>query len=585
MAKAASDLHQGEEYYWSNAENSVFLYSSHKKIFQETDWSVANCGLVHSHSGKVADAADDYLARCFFEKNPDQYVNLANQMIGDWSAAIFDNSSNSLTLINALTSTVAMYYYLGKGFLAFSTILKPLLVLKSVPKRVNKPLVSNLLLTDTVRTDETVFKDIKALRSGAKAVFEQNNGHFNLSLYSYERFKSSEHHKKNSTAQFRKEGIDLFKKTIEERLTREPNTGLSLSGGLDSASIAAFAAPFMSRSNKKLKTYTFVKLFDDFEVPNNWYKDEKKPVEDIAGFVGNIESRFNQSTQSHHIDIIEQLIDNGIVPPYQLISIPWVMDLMQMAKDDGLNQLIVGIMGNSTVSFRGFHARLNESWRSKLRYKLPAFLIEPFLNRGKEKVVEWQELSFLKPALFEKYLQSGYFEKSGLRVLKNTRIYPNKELRREMKLDSGRAIEFLKELSVVKGIHATDPTYDPRIVAFCLDAPQELFGSEEGNRLLIRKGMKGLLPDGVLNNQKRGRQVGDLFLRMRADAERIEEKFKEIQEFNLTHELLDIDRMKSFLDDLKRNKPRPILQCNAFLCALAIMKFLITYAPQSQLDN
>ena len=58
------------------------------------------------------------------------------------------------------------------------------------------------------------------------------------------------------------------------------------------------------------------------------------------------------------------------------------------------------------------------------------------------------------------------------------------------------------------GIDIRTPAFDRRLVEFCIGIPQDQYLRNGCDRWLIRRAMKGRLPDVVLANKKSGVQVG-----------------------------------------------------------------------------
>ena len=69
-------------------------------------------------------------------------------------------------------------------------------------------------------------------------------------------------------------------------------------------------------------------------------------------------------------------------------------------------------------------------------------------------------------------------------------------------------------------------------------------------RSLIRRAMKGLLPDVVRLNEKRGKQAEDLAYRIRATKGEWVEALAGLEKSALAREALDLPRMHRLLDSL-----------------------------------
>ena len=85
-------------------------------------------------------------------------------------------------------------------------------------------------------------------------------------------------------------------------------------------------------------------------------------------------------------------------------------------------------------------------------------------------------------------------------------------------------------LSAACGFDVRDPTADTSVVDYCLSIPDEEFRRGDDRRRLIRRAMRGRLPDATLNATPRGMQAADWprfivpyreeFRRLLADVER-----------------------------------------------------------------
>ena len=105
-----------------------------------------------------------------------------------------------------------------------------------------------------------------------------------------------------------------------------------------------------------------------------------------------------------------------------------------------------------------------------------------------------------------------------------------------------------------------DPTFDKRLVEYCLSVPDHIYVAGGKDRLLIRKAFDGKIPPEVLWNTMRGRQSADIGHRVVKFSNTGYELLNEMTKSPLCNEILDIPRMKSILDSLcqkvsSRNNP------------------------------
>ena len=102
------------------------------------------------------------------------------------------------------------------------------------------------------------------------------------------------------------------------------------------------------------------------------------------------------------------------------------------------------------------------------------------------------------------------------------------------------------------GLQACDPTMDKRLVEFCLSIPDEQYRLNGQDRALIRRAMKGFLPEEVRLNTRRGSQAADLGRRFLAESAEVELTLAQLERSALAREVLDLGKMKGVLHALER---------------------------------
>ena len=94
-----------------------------------------------------------------------------------------------------------------------------------------------------------------------------------------------------------------------------------------------------------------------------------------------------------------------------------------------------------------------------------------------------------------------------------------------------------------------DPTFDRRVVEFCLTVPLEEFLRGGQMRSLARRAMVGRLPASTLNRTIRGRQSADWYLNLEAVRGRMAAELERLQGSPLASRMLDLARMRSLLEN------------------------------------
>ena len=85
-----------------------------------------------------------------------------------------------------------------------------------------------------------------------------------------------------------------------------------------------------------------------------------------------------------------------------------------------------------------------------------------------------------------------------------------------------------------------DPTFDRRIVEFCLTVPLEEFLRGGQLRSLARRAMVGRLPTSTLRRTKRGRQSADWYVNLEAVRGRMMAEVERLQSSPLASRMLDL---------------------------------------------
>jgi asparagine synthase (glutamine-hydrolysing) len=100
----------------------------------------------------------------------------------------------------------------------------------------------------------------------------------------------------------------------------------------------------------------------------------------------------------------------------------------------------------------------------------------------------------------------------------------------------------------VTGIEVRDPTADKRILDFCFSIPPEQYLAEGLSRSLIRRAMKGRLPDSVRLETRRGLQSADWYLPVGEALPAMRAELAMIAQSPAAREVLDLPRIHTLID-------------------------------------
>src|SRR5262249_51893359 len=105
------------------------------------------------------------------------------------------------------------------------------------------------------------------------------------------------------------------------------------------------------------------------------------------------------------------------------------------------------------------------------------------------------------------------------------------------------------------GVDVRTPALDRRLVEFCIGIPEDQYLREGCERWLLRRAMKGRLPDAVLYNKKRGAQAADWYLRLTRERNHIAGELKRLAANADVASIIDLQRLTAMLDNWPDRQP------------------------------
>jgi len=500
-----------------------------------------------------------------------------NKIVGDWSIASYDFKKNRLFLAQDPCGYTSLYFYIDSDIVIFSNLIKPLLASKKVPKEIDlQQIIARAAIISGLEKDATFYKAIKRL----------NPAHYmwvNNKTYHKERYWFPERLPLNYDISAEDAAVklkEIFIEAIRCRLRSNKPIASMLSGGLDSGSVTTIAANILKEQQTELHTFSHIPLFDvNYEtISKHKFGDERPYIEATIKHNGNITPHYIDSKKVAPLQGIHMILDILDAPIHAAANAFWIVDLINQAKQLKFGVLLSGEMGNATISWRGSQRHLlnRHSFKLMLKNKLlrPVYsYIKSFYKKIFHRDA-WQNYSYLHPEFAKKVSLNCLIEKSGRNVdFSSNHTY--KELQQRIhKFGFNPRCNFGSAFSHYFGLEMRDPTGDKRVVEFMLQLPNELFFSETGeNKQLLKLMMKGLLPDKVLFQKKKGLQSADIIERVQPDLPDIKSIITSFSTDICEIELFDKKRMLHDLQKLQEKKLSVALTTH-LLRSIEIMEFL-----------
>ncbi len=345
---------------------------------------------------------------------------------------------------------------------------------------------------DTFSLTETSYKEVFRLRAGHYLIVNQTG----CKEYCYWKLKKSRLPKMNRE-EYYQEFRKVFYNAVNSCLRNDGENCSHISGGMDSSSVTAQAAIILAKANKKL--YSFTALPNGLEGLSNrknWYYHEMPIVESVLTMYPNIIHHQHYSKTNENIyqelDLLNQYLDQ---PIRNVANLEWILSSYKFAANNDSRIILTGASGNATISWEGISLRNKlGKIRSYLKLKLkPSSTFNNFFSYANHEVLQ---------------------SKAGQRLMFNrgfildTQVY--------MLTKSSTALKSTAyALQLWYGTRNLDPTIDKVLTEFCYSLPQWVFYKDNktiNRRLLVREGLKDILPSTITGSIYRGEQASDFYL-------------------------------------------------------------------------
>ena len=480
-----------------------------------------------------------------------------SKVVGNWMCVIFDKRVNRLFIARDQGGETALFYYHNSKQFIFSSSLKGLLALDCVSKEIDYTELANIYRVFlTFSFGKTYYKNINYLSPGHSINLERNSQPAPKEYWS---FRNVPRLKLKNEEEYFEAFLDVFTQAVKCRLRNTKKIGIALSGGFDSGSVATIAAHELRRQNRQLEAFSSVPYYE--EVENDLRKtkvcNETNLIKDIANKSGNINCNFLTSENITPFEGMKRILEIVDQPVVGSANAYWLADLVDNAKESGIGTLLTGQMGNSTISYTGSHYIFDYLNPFNL-YGIAKYLLAMKKSKGLKFTVKKfiksliPYISFSQEALADKYAALNpkfkknsfqnrlYQQKLKFIEFKHSRMYQFYHI-----LLSHYSCNYWYNHGAEAGIEITDPTIDRRLVEFCWSLPDIIYCKYGFEKYLIKKSMKNLLPESVLNNKNKGIQASDILPRLQHEKEVIENILLNFRKADQVRNFLDLEQLEN----------------------------------------
>ena len=278
--------------------------------------------------------------------------DVCSHLEGDWALAAWDPGERRLYLGRDVFGAASLYYYDGKGFIAFASNLKALLALPGTVKEPDMLRLAEILTLWEHDAELTAYKGFRSLLGAHMMTVSadgqtRDRGFWSLGQREPLRYRRDD--------EYVEAFLEHYTRAIQSCLRTQKPVAAELSGGRDSGSIVALAAPMLARQGRDLTAYTWVPQYSlDGASWEGYPSNEWDSAHEAATMAGaNIRHVPIDAKGYNILESIEYLLDVHSGPFAGAYCGYLVRATFEAASRNGSGVLLNGGWGNASVSWQG----------------------------------------------------------------------------------------------------------------------------------------------------------------------------------------------------------------------------------------
>ena len=434
-----------------------------------------------------------------------------DHLIGDFAFALWDPRKQMVFAARDHSGMRPFYYHHTPG-MVFAAASEPaaLLALPQVPRIPSEERIADFLVSDLEGIDKTstFFQGITRLPPAHRMFVSSRS----VSIERYWRPEPRSILRMKCDDDYTEAFLERFDEAVRCRLRSDGRIGAMLSGGLDSGSVAATATRILAASEQRpLATFSAVGpdpgtcpetravhsvlAIGGFDPTTICFSDLESEMPELAELMHSVDEPFD-----YHMNL-----QRAVYTAAARRGIRVVLDGVSadMLLDGGSHLARLIRRGRWHTAYRTSKG-LQRFWRppsfwSLLRPSISLALVPEFIRairQGDLSHHRAQRSELLAPEFAERVaLRERYRVKGGIKGLSQSFVEERCEILDSADLTVGR--ERYDRVASALGIEPRDPFLDRRLIDFCLALPGEQLLGDGWPKLILRRAMKGRLPEDV----------------------------------------------------------------------------------------
>jgi asparagine synthase (glutamine-hydrolysing) len=508
------------------------------------------------------------------------------RLIGDFAFVIWDGRAQTLVCARDHIGVKPLYYYRGPGIVLVASEIKALLTNPLVPYRLNPLRVADHLAGFFDDRTITFYRDVFRLPPGHTLTVSRDGTH----IRPYWSLDPTRELVLGSDDAYADAFRECFTEAVACRLRSSGPVGCLLSGGLDTSSIVATARE-VRRGVADGNLDTFSAIFPGLSGPDLKPIDERRYVDAVVA-QGGLEAHYVRGDQIGPLTDVDRMLwhlDEAFVAPNLFMH--W--GLYGAARDLGIRALLDGLDGDTTVShgleylpalaragrlgtltreLRALSRRYGTSVRSLVwRFCVPP-LVPPALRQSIRALrghtpSAWTADTVIRPEFARQVGIAERMELGDRRRRQPARSAHDAHARGMNSPLIQHALELADSAAAAFGLEARYPFFDRRLMELCLSLPPDQKLSQGWTRRVMRRAMRGLLPEEVRWRPGKA-NLSPNFLRQLAERHRELVAEVVLEHPAILEDYVDVERLRRTYD---RYAARPMREADALTIYRAVV--------------
>jgi len=484
--------------FWSQCGRYVMVYNGEIYNFQTLSKSIHKPLKTHSDTEVVLEG--------FIQHGIDFFTRLN----GMFALAIYDTQEDTLILVRDRVGIKPLFYYRDEKQFIFASEIKAILTVKP-DLSIQKELLPYFLHLGYLPQPHTIYKNIFKFPTGNYAVLKN----MHLSFYAYWKMEQEISNKLITNEQDAIDRLDtLLNRAVQSQMVSDVPLGVFLSGGIDSSTVAAFAA---KNSDKPVKTFSIAFTEADF--------NESKYAEQVAKHIGSehYTLTFNKQDifelfERYHTAYDEPCADSSLLPTMMVSKLARKYVTVALSGDGG-DELFLGYGAYQWAK------RLQKVWLKATR---PVLAQTSKLGKDRHKrigrLLQYKNSQHLKSHIFSQ--EHYFFSEIELQKLLVQPIFDFSDINQDVfsyqrTLDSVEQQSlfdfqyYLKDDLLVKidrasmqfSLETRVPLLDNEIIRFAWNIPTALKIRNKQNKYILRQVLYRYVPKNIFERPKWGFSV------------------------------------------------------------------------------